>query len=235
MPNDYFQFKQFIIRQERTAMKVGTDGVLLGAWADIENASTILDIGTGTGLIALMAAQRNPEAVIDAIEIIPGACRQAQENIDNSPWANRITLYNLSIFDFYTEKTYDRIVCNPPFFIGSTPAPNADRTTARHCNHFSHTELLKAVSNLLSENGKFCLILPPTEALLLIDHAKENGFSVERITQVLPNPGKAPKRYLITVGKQAIETKTNILVLELKRHQLSEECIRLTKEFYLKL
>ena len=120
MANDYFQFKQFTIRQEKCAMKVGTDGVLLGAWADVTQARRLLDIGTGTGLIAIMAAQRNPELIIDAIEIDPAAFEQARENANNTPWRERIHIFQGKVQTFAPAYKYDTIVCNPPFFINST-------------------------------------------------------------------------------------------------------------------
>lgn len=135
-------------------MKVGTDGVLLGAWANLQNASHLLDIGTGTGLIALMAAQKNPETTIDAIEIDTDAYGQAQENITSSPWAKRIRIYNISIFDFFPSRKYDTIICNPPFFVHSTTPPGKSRTIARHCENFSHNALLDSVRQLLNENGQ---------------------------------------------------------------------------------
>lgn len=235
MANDYFQFKQFIIRQSDTAMKVGTDGVLLGAWADIRQAESILDIGTGTGLIALMAAQRNPEAIIDAIEIDADAYRQACQNISESPWNNRIRLFHQSVFDFQPATRYDCILCNPPFFINSTKTPDSSRTLARHCDFFSHARLLETASHLLAPEGKLYVILPVAEALLLLQDTTGGIFSPGKITRVYPNPSKAPKRYLIEFVKIPTETITDDLVLELERHKLSEGYKALAGDFYLNL
>lgn len=235
MANQYFQFKQFKIQQDCTAMKVGTDGVLLGAWADVENATAILDIGTGTGLIALMAAQRNKTAIIDAVEIDPDACRQARENVSDSPWNGRIRIYNTSIFDFSPEKKYDTIICNPPFFINSTRTPAFQRTIARHCENFSHTGLLCKVSQLLAPNGNFCMILPPVEAENVIHYASQKGLHAAQIVLLHPTPKKPVKRFLIKFTGQLLETMTTELILETARHQYSEESTALFKEFYLNL
>lgn len=228
-----FQFKQFAIRQDRTPMKVGTDGVLLGAWADLENAGTILDIGTGTGLIALMAAQRNPMARIDAIEIESNAFEQAQENVTASPWNGRIRVIQTSLQNYYPGITYDSIVCNPPFFVNSTKNPNQGRTLARHSDTLSHTELISHAMRLLTPDGSLCVILPTTEAIELIHIASQAKLYPFRMTRVLPNPDKAPKRYLIqfkTTQENSIEDE---LVVELSRHQYSEAYVEMTKAFYL--
>lgn len=216
-------------------MKVGTDGVLLGAWADIENTSAILDIGTGTGLIALMAAQRNKTAEIDAVEIEPDACCQAKENVDDSPWNDRIRIYNTSIFDFFPEKKYDAIVCNPPFFINSTLTPDNSRTAARHCENFSHAELIRKVSRLLMLEGNFCIILPPSEARNLMVDASAEGLYAAQIVHLRPTVNKPPKRLMIKFTFKITVPETKELILELSRHQYSEECIALTKDFYLNL
>lgn len=232
--NDYFQFKQFLIRQGQTAMKVGTDGVLLGAWAQLENASSILDIGTGTGLLALMAAQRNPEALIEAVEIDTAAYQQACQNIGLSQWQNRITLYHLSIFDFYPPHRFDCILCNPPFFIHSTPAPDSSRTMARHCGEFTHTDLLCLSRRLLTLQGRLNLILPVTEAEKLIRQAPQYSASLTRITKVKPTPQKAPKRYLLEFSfSPSVSPESKELIIEYSRHNYSPEYQRLTDDFYL--
>lgn len=235
MGQPFFRFKQFTIRQDRTAMKVGTDGVVLGAWADLENAAEILDIGTGTGLIALMAAQRNPAACIDAVEIDPAAAGQAQENISASPWPERIRIHPVSISDFTPDKRYGCIICNPPFFVNSTPTPDTSRTMARHCKNLSHEELADQVVRLLKEDGHFYTILPPIEAGHLADYAHRHRLFVQQITQVIPNPGKSAIRYLMKFGFIEKKIQKTELILEVSRHHLTEEYAQLTKAFYLKL
>lgn len=149
MANDYFQFKQFTIRQERCAMKVGTDGVLLGAWTDVTHARRLLDIGTGTGLIAIMAAQRNPELIIDAIEIDPAAFEQARENANSTSWRERIHLFQGEVQAFAPPHKYDIIVCNPPFFINSTKNPELNRTLAGIAKHY-HTRIFSKLATIYS-------------------------------------------------------------------------------------
>lgn len=228
-----FQFKQFTIRQDRTPMKVGTDGVLLGAWAELEYAENILDIGTGTGLIALMSAQRNSSARINAIEIEPDACQQARENVSASRWADRIEVIQSALQDFKPEKAYDSIVCNPPFFINSTLTPDNGRTLARHCDSLPHTDLIIHVVRLLAPGGTFSVILPVCEAKELITYAQLHQLYPHHITRVHPTPTKPPKRYLIQFSTDQSNTIEDDLVIELSRHQYSKEYIELTRDFYL--
>lgn len=233
--NDFFRFKQFTVKQDQAAMKVGTDGVLLGAWASLLQAGTILDIGTGTGLIALMAAQRNAGAFIDAVEINDPAFRQAQENTKASPWAERIQVYHTSIFTFVPGKRYDHILCNPPFFTGSTPAPESNRNTARHCCNFSHVALLKTVDRILEAEGKFSLILPPDEARNCIAEAEKKRLFLSRLTDVIPMPGKSTKRMLLEFSRQIQTPDKKELILEITHHHYTEAYINLTRDFYLKM
>lgn len=214
-------------------MKVGTDGVLLGVWAELKNARTILDIGTGTGLIAIMAAQRNPLARIDAIEIESNAFEQAQENVIASPWHERIQVIQTSLQNYFPSKKYDSIVCNPPFFVHSTHNPNQGRTLARHSDTLPHTELITHAIRLLKPEGNLSIILPVAEAIKFIDHAARTKLYPVYITRVLPNPDKAPKRYLIQFKTTQIPLVEDELVVELSRHQYSEAYVGLTKEFYL--
>lgn len=230
-----FQFKQFAIQQDRTPMKVGTDGVLLGAWAELEHGTRILDIGTGTGLIALMAAQRNPSALIDALEIEPNACEQARENMLESPWAERITVVPTALQDYVSPPIYDCILCNPPFFNSSTKTPDQGRTLARHDDTLPHPVLIEHANRLLAPQGVFCLILPVKEGTEAILHARQHRLFPQRITQVLPNPGKPPKRLLIQFARHETETRTDELVIEFSRHQYTPEYIRLTRDFYLNM
>lgn len=229
-----FQFKQFTIHQERTPMKVGTDGVLLGAWAEVQNATRILDIGTGTGLLALMAAQRNHSAQIDALEIEPNACEQALENIQSSPWASRIHIIPTAVQDYTPDLLYDCILCNPPFFRQSTKAPDQGRSLARHNDTLPHPVLLEHISRLLTPQGNFHLILPTPEAIDAIGYAKIFQLFPCKITQVIPNPGKPPKRYLITFAFHESAVIEDELILEISRHQYTPAYKELTKEFYLR-
>ena len=156
MANDYFSFKRFTVWQRRAAMRVGTDGVLLGAWFDPGgDGARMLDVGTGTGVIALMAAQRNPSARIDAVEIDAGSCADAAENFAGSPWAERLALFGESFVSFcgHATRKYDRIVSNPPYFVGSLKCPDPGRTRARHTDSLPHPELLAGAAGLLTEKG----------------------------------------------------------------------------------
>jgi tRNA1Val (adenine37-N6)-methyltransferase len=235
MPNDYFKFKQFIIQQDNCAMKVGTDGVLLGAWADCANAKSILDIGTGTGLISLMLAQRS-NAKIEAVEIDETACIQAKENIKKSFWNDRIEIHNMPFQDFSksANKRYDLIVSNPPYFQNSLYAPDKKRTDARHNSNLKLDDLLVGVLNLLQEKGKLSIILPYLEGALFIVKAAENGLYCVRQTKVLPKPDREPKRLLLEFMKEKMPLIEQELIIELnKRHEYSEAYKNLTKDFYL--
>ena len=163
-----FKFKQFSIRQDNTAMKIGTDGTLLGAWVNVENANNILDVGTGTGVIALMTAQRNLEAKVTAIEINQDAIVDATYNIDNSPWTERVKLENSSLQEFITIEKYDVIVSNPPFFENSLRSNSKNRNNARHTDSLHYTDILKFSQDHLKEKGIIALILPIENAELCI-------------------------------------------------------------------
>lgn len=235
MPNDYFKFKKFTVDQDQTAMKVGTDGVLLGAWANVEGAMKILDVGTGTGLIALMLAQRSG-AIIDAIEIDKNACMQAQENVNHSPWANRIRIIHQSFQDFSksTSEKYDLIVSNPPYFQNSLAAPEENRTKARHNRSLELVDIINGTLKCLTELGTLSLILPYVEGNLFIAKAAEKGLFCVRQTNVLPKPKRKPKRLLLEFQRIKKHFIQDHLVVELnKRHEYSEAYKNLTRDFYL--
>lgn len=200
-----FTFKQFHIIDDHTAMKVGTDGVLLGAWA--KGGTRILDIGTGTGLIALMMAQRFPSAKIDAIEIDKDAYKDALFNVSQSPFSNRINIINSSVQDYkpYNEMQedglYEAIVCNPPYFINSLKNPLQQRTTARHTDTLSHQELIYHSKRLLKANGTLSVIIPYDNKNILEAEAIFNGLSILKITNIKTKSSKPAKRCLIEFGK----------------------------------
>lgn len=216
-------------------MKVGTDGVLLGAWADCVNAQSVLDIGTGTGLIALMLVQRS-KAKIDAVEIDEAASIQAKENVDKSLWSDRIEIFNKSFQDFSntTEKKYDLIVSNPPYFQNSLYAPDEKRTDARHNSNLKLDDLVFGAFKLLSEKGRLSIILPYVEGTMFILKAAEKGLYCVRQTNVLPKPAREPKRLLLEFRKEKMPLVEQELIIELnKRHEYSEAYKNLTKDFYL--
>ncbi len=236
MSNSFFHFKQFTIHQERCAMKVGTDGVLLGAWVAINNAEHILDIGTGTGLIALMLAQRSA-AQIDAIEIDADAANQAKENVQLSQWKERICVYKTSLQDYWPEaKSYDLIVTNPPYFSNSLPAPDPGRNIARHNYQLSLHELLEGVRRLLKKNGRLGIILPVEVFNTFVEKAVEIQLFPLHKTLIKPSPHKSAIRIMAEFSYIEKEISTSDLFIEkYGRHRYSEEYIDLTRDFYLKL
>ena len=204
-----FSFKQFKIHQDRCAMKVGTDSVLLGAWTDVKGATSILDIGTGTGVIAIMLAQKTNDipqsdlndetCVIHAVEIDDTAVEQARENMDKSPFADRLTVFHDSIQNFSKHHVhkYDLVVSNPPFFTGGTLSSTGDKTNVRHTVKMPHGDLLHATRTLLNKNGRFCVILPLIEGLRFIEIAGTYGFYLTRRTDVRSKEDKGIERLLL--------------------------------------
>jgi tRNA1Val (adenine37-N6)-methyltransferase len=237
MANPYFSFKQFTVYHDRCAMKVGIDGVMLGVWSDVENSKQILDIGTGTGLIALMLAQRS-SSFIDAIEIDKDAVGQAIENIERSPWTNRIKVQGISLQNFVktTLQRYDLIVSNPPYFVNSLKTPSLNRTIARHTDTLTHEELISTAMTLLKPAGRICIILPVNEAALCKSFALSKGIYCTREVKVFPKPNADAKRILMEFSIQFKPEKFTELVIESnERHHYSAEFSELAKEFYLKL
>lgn len=238
MANPYFQFKQFTVRHDKCAMKVGTDAVLLGAWAGTAGCRQILDIGTGTGIIALMLAQRCP-AQIDAIDIDEAACLQAQENVEASPFAERIHIVHASCCSFarsHGGKTYDLIVSNPPYFVNSLKCPDDKRSLARHTDSLPLPALVADAAGMLAPSGRIALIVPYEQLDDINEIAKENKLYVCRQTDVIPVPGAAPKRLLVELtAETGVTVHRNTLVIEEARHRYTAEYIGLTKDFYLKM
>ena len=237
MSNTSFKFKQFSVFHDRCAMKVGTDGVLLGAWASVDGCTHLLDVGTGSGLIALMLAQRNRDAFITAIEIDEDALQQAEENVKGSPFAERITVVGTRFQDFTVKssKRFDLIVCNPPFFTRSLLPPDAGRANARHSVSLSLEELFQAAHRCLSPEGHLALILPTdrlTEMAALSEHF---GFLLRRLTHVIPSPGKPVRRLLAEFSLTPGELVETELLMEVSRHHYSPAYIELVRDFYLNL
>jgi tRNA1Val (adenine37-N6)-methyltransferase len=217
-------------------MKVGTDGVLLGAWASCENAQNILDIGTGTGLIALMLAQRS-KANVKALEIDELAAIQAKENIANSSWKNRVEIVKDDFIDFSenTNKLFDLIVTNPPYFENALLSPIRERTIARHTQQLNYEAIIAGVSKLLSKIGIFSLIVPIEFEKKIEDLCFEQDMFLERICFVKPTPQKESKRVLMEFSRNKKPLTKSALIIETgKRHEYSQEYIELTKDFYLK-
>lgn len=233
MRNPYFRFKQFTIQQGNCAMKVGTDGVLLGAIAPVEQAKSILDIGTGTGLLALMLAQRCPTASIDALEIDTDAAQQAQENVAQSPWKH-IRVMHTALQDYATEHTYQLIVSNPPYFVDSLKAPAANRNLARHTDSLSFTDLLHGVDRLLHPEGNFWVILPHNETERFQQLAMQVGLFVYHKIHVYPRADKPAKRIVMGFSKVSkAVTEENLTIENEQRHDYTPAFAQLTAPFYL--
>ena len=302
MANPYFSFKQFTVWQEHAAMRVGTDGVLLGAWCDLasdvsaiipdestdrrqpenvcpadpsqildssnrdqtvwddhvqdereksvcgaqngadtetKKVGRVLDIGSGTGVIALMVAQRTSNAQIDAVEPDSGSCEDALRNFAESPWADRLHLHGVTLQEYvscYAEKVqYDLIVSNPPYFVDSLKAPDPVRNAVRHAVSLPFEALLDGVKTLLAEHGRFAVILPVAEGVLLEKLALERSLHCVRKCLVQTKPGVPPKRVMMEFGRKSVPLRSDLLIMETERQQeFTEEYRRLTRDFYLK-
>ncbi len=233
-----FVFKQFEIAQHNCAMKVGTDAVLLGAWANVSKASTILDIGTGTGILALMLAQKNTLATITAIDIDEGAVQQATHNFARSKFASKLTVQHIALQHFVAgaNNSYDVIISNPPFFENSSRAQDTARNLARHNDSLTLKELLHSVATLLAPNGIFYVVLPASQQSLLAVLAGNEALCVQRIMYIHTKQNKAPKRILVAIGKQQYSTtEEEYLIIELEnRHDYSPEYKALTHDYYVR-
>lgn len=233
-----FQFKQFSIRQDLCAMKVGTDGVLLGAWAS--GGRRILDVGTGTGVIALMMAQRFPDAQVTAIDIDEDAVRQAQANVAASPFSNRVVVLHSSLQDFCSPpsdilhhpsdilpSSFSSIVSNPPFFVNALKAPDRQRSVARHADTLTFTELMQGASRLLADDGELSVIIPFDYRRRMEDEALFAGFFPSRLCAVRTTDSKPPRRYLLAFRKHPCPLQREELTIA------SDAYRRLTHDFYL--
>ena len=234
MSNPWFQFKQFRIAQEKSALKVGTDGVLLGAWCEVANTKHILDVGSGTGVIALMLAQRS-EAEIHAIEINGEACKDAQNNFQKSPWAKRLKLY-FDDFNHFCQSTpmkYDLVVSNPPYFEKSLKSADPASALARHGTSLSFLQLITGSKKLLADGGRLAVVLPVGTLDDFRETARLSGFYLYRKTLVIPRTGKAPKRVLLEFSVSVVYPTVDELVILQEQDKYSEKYVKLTKEFYL--
>lgn len=232
-----FRFKQFEINQDRCAMKIGTDGVLLGSWTNITAAESILDIGAGTGIIALMLAQRSSAEAIDAIEIDSNAYEQCVENFEISPWGDRLYCYHAGLDEFIEEieDLYDVIVCNPPFYTESVTSGDLQRDQARQNEFLPFKELIEGVSVLISEHGIFSTIIPFREKDDFIRMAASHELFPSRCMHVKGNPAAEVKRVLLEFTKQEKSCEVLDLIIEMERHVYTIDYINLTKDFYLKM
>jgi len=235
MSSVYFQFKQFTVKHNKSPFKVGTDGVLLGACADVTGKDRILDIGTGTGLIALMLAQRC-NADVTAIEPDHDSFEQAAENVKLSKWAGRIKVENCRLQDYVPDDLkFNLIVSNPPYFIDSLKNPDPARSAARHNDGLTHEDLLKGASRLLDEDGLLQVIMPWEEGNIFIAEAQEYGFYCSSILKIRPTITSEVRRLILGFTRKKSKPAERFLTIEKgKRHDYTEEYINLTKDFYLR-
>ncbi len=231
-----FRFKQFSVEQSQCAMKVGTDGVLLGAWVGIDgNESRVLDIGTGTGLIALMVAQRAEDAQIVAVEIEPQAAEQASENFQNSKWSARLSIEQCAVQEYVSAQKFDLIVSNPPYFIDSLHAPSQSRTTARHTTELPFEDIITASQRLLSSNGRLAIILP-TEESERFDTLAQGALHLSRRCLVRGKQGGQVRRIMseYTLTLSSPSEPTELAVRATPPQEYTDEYMALTAQFYLK-
>lgn len=236
--NKPFTFKEFTVNQDRCAMKIGTDGVLLGAWATIDhNPFSILDIGTGTGILSLMLAQRSHAETIEAIEIDDAAFEQAAGNFEDSPWGDRLFCYHAGFNEFVEEidDKYDLIVSNPPFYSENYKTENPQRDLARFTDALPFEHLLHGTAKLLDDNGRASFIIPFSEEVNFISLAEKMNLYPNRITRVKGTNTSEIKRSLLEFSFTKTAIDSSELIIETSRHQYTEDYINLTKYFYLKM
>jgi len=233
-----FTFKQFSVNQDRCAMKIGTDGVLLGAWTPlINNPYNVLDIGAGTGILSLMLAQRSNAEQIDALEIDEDAYEQCVENFENSPWSDRLFCFHAGLDEFVDEPEdeYDLIISNPPFYTETFKSENSQRDLARFEDAMPFEDLIEAAALLLSDNGIFSVIIPYKEEEKFVSLCNELDLFPLKITRVKGTPTTEIKRSLLAFSRIQQTPIIDELIIEISRHQYTPEYIELTKDFYIKM
>lgn len=231
-----FRFKQFTVCDERSAMKIGTDGVLLGAWADIQGDSRILDVGTGTGLIALMLAQRNASAEIVGVDISHEAIEEARDNFLNSPWAKRLSVTEGDVCSFESNEKFDHIVSNPPYFVDSLHSPDSLRTMARHTSSLKFEDLVASAQRLLRPGGRLSVILP-TECAMQFRFAAFGRLWLCRQLNVVTKAGDTPRRTLMEfcLSDKPLMPSVATLIMRHRDSSYTEEYRCLTEDFYISL
>jgi tRNA1Val (adenine37-N6)-methyltransferase len=229
-----FQFKQFSVQNEKSAMKVNTDSILLGAWAhNYEETKTGLDIGSGTGILTLMVAQRNPNIELVGIEIEPNAFEESKFNFKTSPWNKRLKAVNLPIQKYKSSTLLDFIITNPPYFENDLKNEDSNKTTARHTDSLSFQELIDFVEQNLSQKGSFNLILPLTESEIFREMAKQTSLHLTRIAFVKPNKTKTVNRVMMTFSKTKKKLEKETFCVYQSQGVYSQRHHELTKDFYL--
>ena len=230
-----FRFKQFSVLNDKTAMKVGTDGVLLGAWCNVNDAKRILDVGTGSGVISLMIAQRNNNAAILGIDIDIDSVSEARINFDNSPWRNRLSAEVADFNEFSASCSFDLIVSNPPFFTNGVLPPDSSRKQARHNTSLSFTQLICHSAKLLMPTGILAFIAPAE----CVDEIRKavviEKLHIRRLTHVIPVEGASPKRIMIEISREDVTTVFDTIIIQLANREYSPDYVSLTRDFYLKM
>jgi tRNA1Val (adenine37-N6)-methyltransferase len=233
-----FKFKQFKVEQDKCAMKIGTDSVLLGAWTSVNhNPFNVLDIGAGTGILSLMIAQRSHAQQIEAIEIDDDAYEQCVDNFENSPWNDKLFCFHASILEYIeaVNEKFDLIICNPPFYSEDYKTPDKARNLARFSDAMPLEHIIFAVIYFLSKKGKFSIVAPFKEEKNIIEEASLINLYPNCILRVKGNPNSEIKRSLIEFSFSESDIKTSELIIENERHQYTQDYISLTKDFYLKM
>jgi len=234
MEQSVFRFKQFSVAHDKCAMNVNTDGVLLGAWRDVSEAKRILDVGTGTGVIALMMAQKNAIAEIHAIDVDNDAYLQAKENFENSLWASRLTSFHSSLQEFNPGMKYDVIISNPPYFIDDLKTSSHRKNVAKHTVALTYEELLSGISRLLADNGRVLLVLPVFNLAVFRKIANEYRLFVTGLTEVTAVAGKAPYLLMLQLEQSEKDILNSSLTIQHAVENFTEEYKMMTKDFYLK-
>ncbi len=235
--NSFFKFKQFTVQQDRCAMKVCTDACVFGSWVPIENAERILDIGAGTGLLSLMAAQRNKNARISAVELDLDAFSQATENIKNSTFADRIQIFHTAIQDFLPPEKFECIISNPPFFQSDLRSPDAKVNLAHHADSLTFQELLNAVNKLLTQTGRFSILLPVEEGIIFQELAEKSGLVlIRKLTLFHQNGKKAFRSIMVYRQREYADNRLvsdDLFIYNEDGKTYHPEFAELMKDFYL--
>lgn len=236
MSNRFFQFKQFTVWHDRCAMKVGTDAVLLGAWADADADAVerVLDVGCGSGVIALMLAQRFPQAHVTGVELDAEAALQARENVLASPWADRLEVVQEDFCNYHPAMGFDLIVSNPPYFIDALRPPMEERSLARHAAGLNYETLFRRSGELLTAHGRVCVILPTEVERMAVDAAAKNGLYVDRKVRVFTKEGKPQRRVMLSFVTDVLPVETTDLFLMNADGSDADAYRELTADFYLK-
>ena len=234
MSNRFFQFKQFTVWHDRCAMKVGTDAVLLGAWADADAVERVLDVGCGSGVIALMLAQRFPQAHVTGVELDADAALQARENMLASPWADRLEVVQEDFCNYHPAMGFDLIVSNPPYFIDALRPPMEERSLARHAAGLNYETLFRRSGELLTAHGRVCVILPTEVERMAVDAAAKNGLYVDRKVHVFTKEGKPQRRVMLSFVTDVLPVETTDLFLMNADGSDADAYRELTADFYLK-